>query len=126
MKISETSINRILPFRSRIMLRRPIITHLVIYGQAVLLVVALGCFGQANSYEGISEEEARAIALASAGCRKPENCLARGRLKDGNWIFVVSFIMGRDRNGEPLVAPGGWIGITINSKGKVIDRMPGA
>lgn len=77
--------------------------------------------------QSLTEDEARSIALTAAGCRNPESCIARGYLKDGNWIFVVSFVTGHDpKTGKPLLTPGGWVGLTIDPRGKVIDRMPGA
>jgi len=74
----------------------------------------------------IAKAEAVAIALREAGCRKAQDCDVRGGLKDGKWVFVVSFVMGRNADGSPQFAPGAWVGITINAQGEVIDRMPGA
>lgn len=91
----------------------------------VLFLAASTCLAQSNPAK-VTEEEARAIALKAAGCRSTEHCEVRGGLTNGNWAFVVSFIMGRDSKGEPLFAPGGWVGITVSPEGKVIDRMPGA
>ena len=34
--------------------------------------------------------------------------------------------MGRNTDGSPQFAPGGWLGLTLNAQGEVIDRMLGA
>jgi uncharacterized SAM-binding protein YcdF (DUF218 family) len=96
--------------------------HSLIAG--LLLLAASTCIAQSS--QKITEEEARAIALKAAGCRSAEACVVLGGLQKGNWVFVVSFVMGRDAKGEPLFAPGGHVGITVSPEGKVIERMPGA
>jgi len=92
---------------------------------SLLLVVTLTYAVPSMSAE-ISKGDAVAIALREAGCRKPEECDVRGGLKDGKWVFVVWFVMGRNPDGSPQFAPGGWVGLTLNAKGEVIDRMAGA
>jgi hypothetical protein len=87
----------------------------------VTLTYALPCMAAA-----ISKGDAVAIALREAGCRKSKDCDVRGGLKDGKWVFVVWFVMGRNPDGSPQFAPGGWVGLTLNGKGDVIDRMAGA
>lgn len=76
--------------------------------------------------EPISEEQARAIALAAAGCDARRECVVKGSFSDGQWVFIVSFVRSRDAEGKPRFAPGGFVGITLDAKGRVIDRMPGA
>lgn len=74
----------------------------------------------------ISEDEARSIALTAAGCREPAACVVRGYRKDGNWVFVVSFVAGHHpRTGEPLLTPGAWVGVTVGPDGNIVDRTPG-
>ena len=91
----------------------------------LLLVVTLKYAVPCASAE-ISKGDAVAIALREAGCRKAEDCDVRGGMKDGKWVFVVWFVMGRNSDGSPQFAPGGWVGLTLNANGEVIDRMPGA
>ena len=74
----------------------------------------------------ISQANATAIALREAGCRKAEDCVVRGGPKDGKWVFVIWFVMGRNADGSPQFSPGGWVGLTLNAQGEVIDRMLGA
>ena len=92
---------------------------------ALMFVVALTHAAPCMAAE-ISKAEAVAIALREAGCRKVEDCNVRGGLKDGKWVFVVSFVMGRNPDGSPQFAPGAWVGITLNAQGELVDRMPGA
>jgi hypothetical protein len=73
----------------------------------------------------ISRADAVAIALREAGCRKATDCDVRGGLKDGKWVFVVWFVMGRNTDGSPQFVPGGWVGLTLSAQGVVVDRMPG-
>lgn len=74
----------------------------------------------------ITEHEARAIALRNAPCPRADSCEIRGGWQDGKWVFVVSFITGRTADGKPQFTPGGWIGITVNRAGEIINRTPGA
>lgn len=74
----------------------------------------------------ITHDDAIAIALREAGCSKPEECDVRGGLTEGGWRFVVWFVTGRNADGSPQFTPGGWMGITLNEQGEVVDRMPGA
>ncbi len=90
-----------------------------------MLVVALAYAVPCTAAE-ISKSDAVDIALREAGCRKAEDCDVRGGMKDGKWAFVVWFVMGRNSDGSPQFAPGGWVGLTLNANGEVIDRMPGA
>ena len=92
---------------------------------AFVLVVAFA-YAVPSMAADISRADAAAIALREAGCRKPVDCDVRGGLKDGKWVFVVWFVMGRNPDGSPQFAPGGWVGLTLNSQGVVIDRMLGA
>jgi hypothetical protein len=92
---------------------------------AFLLLVALA-YSAVSIAAQISRADAVAIALREAGCPKIENCDVRGGLKDGKWVFVVWFVMGRDADGSPQFAPGGWVGLTLNAEGVVIDCTPGA
>jgi hypothetical protein len=89
------------------------------------LVVAL-TYAVPSIAANIAKADAVTIALREAGCRKANDCDVRGGLKDGKWVFVVWFVMGRNADGSPQFAPGGWVGLTLNAKGEVIDRMPGA
>ena len=90
-----------------------------------VLIVALACSAPSMAAD-VSRADAVAIALREAGCRKAEDCDVRGGIKDGKWVFVVWFVMGRNADGSPQFAPGGWVGLTLNAQGVVIDRMPGA
>ena len=90
-----------------------------------MLACSFGAYSQMGTRE-VTETEARAIALAAAGCKRPEDCVVQGGASGKRWVFTVSYVKGRHPNGEPILMPGGWVGITVNSKGKVIDRMPGA
>ena len=74
----------------------------------------------------IGEQKAKEIALRAAGCGGATECEIRGGLKDGKWVFVVSFVHSRDAKGAPRFTPGGWMGITVGPTGEVLDRMPGA
>jgi hypothetical protein len=94
---------------------------------AVALILALAAgvgHGQATAAE-ISKAEATRIALTAAGCKKPEGCIASGRLDHDNWVFVIVFIEGRDAAGDFLTKPNGWTEITVDSQGHVIGKMPG-
>ena len=93
---------------------------------AVLLLVVALAYAVPAIAADISKADAVVIALREAGCRKAEDCEVRGGLKDGKWVFVIWFVMGRNQDGSPLFAPGGFVGITLNAQGVVIDRMPGA
>ena len=92
---------------------------------ALALVVAL-IYAVPSIAADISKADAVVIALREAGCRKAEDCDVRGGLNDGKWVFVVWFVMGRNPDGSPRFAPGGFVGLTLNAQGVVIDRMPGA
>jgi len=92
---------------------------------ALVFVIAL-TYPVRSVAADISKTEAVAIALREAGCRKAEDCDVRGGLKDGKWVFVVWFVKGRNADGSPQFVPGGWVGLTLNAKGEVIDRMLGA
>ena len=92
---------------------------------ALILALSAGvCHGQTTSAE-ITKEEATRIALAAAGCKNPTNCIARGYFKNHQWIFSITFVDSWDASGKPLIRPGGWTGITLDSKGHVIDKMLG-
>lgn len=83
------------------------------------------CWGEQAAIP-ISKEKATQIALAAAKCKRPQDCIATGRLnKLNNWVFVISFVKARDAAGNPLIAPGGWMGITVDPAGHVIDTMAG-
>ncbi|HEY5761905.1 MAG TPA: hypothetical protein VIS73_01715 [Rhodocyclaceae bacterium] len=73
----------------------------------------------------ITEDKARAIALAAAGCDAKRDCVVKDSFTDGQWVFIVSFVHSRDDEGKPRFMPGGFVGITFDAEGKVIDRMPG-
>ncbi len=88
------------------------------------VLVALSRAMLSNAAE-ISKDEAIAIVLREAGCREVEDCEIRGGQKDGKWVFAVWFVMGRNTDGSPQFAPGGWVGLTLSAQGDVIDRMPG-
>lgn len=93
------------------------------------LVLAAALPGIANaqtSAAAVSEARAQEIAREAAGCKTVEDCVLRGGWRDGKWIFVVSFVAGRDPAGNPLFAPGGFIGITVGRDGQILDRMPGS
>lgn len=90
----------------------------------IVLVVTLLAHAQVPA--PITEEKAKEIALKAAGCRTASDCEIRGGLKDGKWVFVVWFVYSRDPQGQPRLTPGGWMGITIDPYGEVLDRMPGA
>ena len=93
---------------------------------AALAIVAMLAYSATSDAVEISKDDAVAIALREAGCRKAVDCDVRGGLKDGNWVFVVWFVVGRNADGSPQFVPGGWIGLTLNAQGEIIDRMPGA
>ena len=90
----------------------------------VLVLLGGMCYSQTYP-TGISDEEAIRIALAAAGCKKAEDCIVRGGPNNGKWVFTVSLIAGRDSEGKPLFTPGGWVGITLDSQGHVIEEFPG-
>ncbi|MCB1906099.1 MAG: hypothetical protein KDH15_01920 [Rhodocyclaceae bacterium] len=71
--------------------------------------------------------KARAIDIArdAAGCKSVDVCVLRGGLDAGRWVFVVSFVAGRDADGRPRFVPGGFVGSTVGRDGRVDDRMPG-
>jgi len=92
---------------------------------AFVLIAALAYSAPSIAAE-ISKADAVAIALREAGCRKVEDCDVRGGLKNGNWVFVVWYVMGRNADGSPQFAPGGWLGLTLNAQGEVTDRLLGA
>jgi hypothetical protein len=95
------------------------------YGAVVLLLLGGVCCGE-QARLSISREKATEIALAAAKCKRPRDCIATGRLdKINNWVFVISFIKVRDSHGNPLIAPGDWVGITVDPEGHVIDTMAG-
>ena len=92
---------------------------------ALILALAAGVsHGQATA-AGISKAEATRIALTAAGCKKPEGCVASGRLDHDKWVFVIVFIESRDAAGDFLTKPNGWTEITVDSQGNVLGRMPG-
>lgn len=76
---------------------------------------------------GWAIDEAAAIRIAeqASGCGPSRPCQSRTYLKDGKWITVVSFIYGLRDSGEPIFKPGGWVGITVDEDGKVVDTAPG-
>ena len=92
---------------------------------AFLLIVALSYSVPTLAAE-ISRAEAVAIALREAGCRKAVDCDVRGGPRDGKWVFVVWFVIGLNADGSRQFTPGGWVGITLNAQGVVVDRMSGA
>lgn len=73
----------------------------------------------------IDEAEAMRIAENAAGCGPNRPCQSRTYLKDGRWITVVSFIYGVRDDGQPILKPGGWVGIAVDEDGKVVEKMPG-
>jgi hypothetical protein len=91
---------------------------------ALLALAGALCHAQAAA-KPISKEVATQIALSAAGCKKGDDCIAKGHLNHGQWVFVVTFVAARDASGNPLVAPGGWMGITLDSNGNVVEKMPG-
>jgi len=93
---------------------------------ATLLLVVVTTYAVPLLAAEISQRDAIAIALREAGCKKAADCEVRGGLKGGRWVFVVWFVMGRNPDGSPQFAPGGWVGLTLDAQGEVIDRMPGA
>lgn len=74
----------------------------------------------------ISEARAQEIAREAAGCKAPDACVLRGGLREGKWVFVVSFVHSRDAEGKPRFMPGGFVGVTVSRDGRVVDLMPGA
>ena len=90
----------------------------------VLLLLWSISYGQAPP-PGISLEAATRVALTAAGCKKPRDCIAKARKDKTNWMFVITYVEGRDAAGNPLTRAGGWVGITVDSTGHVIDKMPG-
>lgn len=80
----------------------------------------------ASASEAITQAVAENIAREAAGCDAARECVLRGGWRDGKWIFVVSFVAGRDPAGNPLFVPGGFIGVTVSRDGRVVDVMPGA
>jgi hypothetical protein len=100
---------------------------IVMRHSAITLILALAggvCHGQTTSAV-ITKEEATRIALTAAGCKKSDDCIAKGRLDRNQWVFVITFVEGRDAAGKPIVKPGGWMGITLDFQGHVMNRMPG-
>jgi hypothetical protein len=92
---------------------------------ALLLALVAGVgHGQATPAE-ITKAQAKRIALTAAGCKKPEDCIASGRLDHDNWVFVILFIEARDAAGDFPTKPNGWIAVTVDSGGHVIGRMSG-
>jgi hypothetical protein len=67
---------------------------------AVLFLVCSACYGQEPPAE-ITKDEATRIALEAAGCKKPQDCVAKGRFDKNKWVFVVSYVTGRDVSGKP-------------------------
>jgi hypothetical protein len=95
------------------------------YCSAVVWLLLGGmCWGQ-QAAAPISKEKATQITLAAAKCMKSQDCIAKGSLSKNNWVFVISFVRARDGAGNPLIAPGDWVGITVDPEGHVIDRMAG-
>jgi hypothetical protein len=74
----------------------------------------------------IDEMAAREIAEKEAGCGSAQSCQTRARLDKDRWVMVVWFIYGYRENGEPILKPGGWVGITVNQDGKITEKLPGA
>lgn len=74
----------------------------------------------------IDEPTARKIAEEAAGCGPKQPCQTRARFEKGNWLLVVWFVYGFRENKEPILKPGGWVGITVNQDGKVVEKVPGA
>jgi hypothetical protein len=95
----------------------------VALGMALLLLRGI-CYSQSPP-AGISKAEATRVALAAAGCKKPQDCIANGRKDKANWVFVITYVAGHDAAGEPLTKPGGWMGVTVDPNGHVIDKMQG-
>ena len=73
----------------------------------------------------MTNDGAVAIALREAGCGRASDCVVRGGRKEGKWVFVVWFVTGRNADGSPQFTPGGWIGLTLDAQGTVLDRTPG-
>jgi hypothetical protein len=96
------------------------------HSAAVLLMGLAGglCQGQETSAV-ITKEAATRIALAAAGCKTSEDCIADGRLDHTKWVFIVTRVTGRDAAGKPQTIPGGWTGIILDAQGHVIDKQPG-
>lgn len=92
---------------------------------SVCMALAAGVgLGQAIAAE-VTKAEAKRIALTAAGCKKPEDCIASGRLDHDKWVFVIVFIEGRDAAGDFPTKPNGWTQVTVDSQGHVLGRMPG-
>jgi hypothetical protein len=92
---------------------------------ALISVLAAGVgHGQATPAE-ITKADAKRIALAAAGCKKPEACIANVRLDHDKWVCVIVFIEGRDAAGDFLTKPNGWTEVTVDSRGHVIGNTPG-
>jgi hypothetical protein len=91
----------------------------------LLLALSVGVCHSQTASAVITKEEATRLALAAAGCKNPANCIARGYFKNDQWIFSITFVESRDASGNPLIRPGGWMGITLDAKGNVVEKMPG-
>jgi hypothetical protein len=76
--------------------------------------------------EPIDAAKAQAIALAAAGCDAGRDCVIKGGLTEGQWVFIVSFVHSRDADGKPRFMPGGLVGVTVSRDGRIVDLMPGA
>ena len=72
-----------------------------------------------------SERCSKSTAVARVRKIERLHCIAKGSLSKNNWVFVISFVRARDGAGNPLIAPGDWVGITVDPEGHVIDRMAG-
>lgn len=92
----------------------------------VALFIFSGFSGLAQAEtKDISKEEVVRIALREAGCNSSEDCDVQARFENGKWVCLVSFIVGRTPKGEPEFKPGQWLGLTIDTQGKVVTRIPG-
>ncbi|MEW6329986.1 MAG: hypothetical protein AB1560_00860 [Pseudomonadota bacterium] len=90
-----------------------------------LLIVLLLTMLPIRSW-AIDEMAAREIAEKEAGCSSAQPCQTRARLDKDRWVMVVWFIHGYRENGEPVLKPGGWVGITVSQDGKITEKVPGA
>lgn len=92
---------------------------------ALSIFFGFAWFAQADARD-ISKEEVIKIALHEAGCNSSADCDVQAKLENGKWVCLVSFVVGRTPKGEPEFKPGQWLGLTIDTQGKVLARVPGA
>ena len=88
-----------------------------------------GVSGQRSSekIERISKSQAIDSAMQIAKERNPqiEEFISKARFEEDKWYVFIEFVMGYDKNGEPLVMVGGDCIVTVDESGKFLDYFIG-